>query len=310
MQTGRICLMFIGSVVLSPAWASGVTVGGGADAGAILTVPAGELVAEGGLRELEGQLRFAAGSVRGRFDVEIGLSFGPGGPRATLAPEYATVGVVAGGAWLDAGFSRTPWRLESTDGWERTFVTRWDRLGGPGAAPDASLGVELGFGAPTRGVAVVAGWSGFDTWTLTGAPPALGPLVLGVHGRLAEDDSPAATRLTGGVWAAPSNWSFGGAEVAGRIVAAPVAVEGEVRVGFTGSAAAVVSAELFPSGLVRPALRLGWDAGVLGSVGFGVHPLPWVGFRAEAGWRQGAALAAVSATVAAPAKAPKAPRKS
>lgn len=302
-------------VLIGVARAAEVDVGGAVDAAGVVTSTDAGVGTVTGL-QAEGDLRLNAGALVVEAQIDA-LTTHRGGAAnvfdlfpdhppwlVALRPEVLVVGVDAGGVALDAGIAPAPWRVEAVDGWDNAMVT-WNGL--EGAVPGEVLGAHLRLGGGEGSVTIVGGMDGGvdglrmersfggdrtdaqDAFHLGGgwAP------VVGIHGSWTHDRS----FVGGGVFAWPGG-DGGALEAGGRAHLGTVALQGDAIVGWYGPVAFSAQAELFPDGLVAPAVRATYvDRALGGSLGVRVNATDHVAVKAEAGVAGGVPFGALEAAV-------------
>lgn len=261
--------------------AAEVTAGGGAELSAgVIHAPGAWTGAAGG--QAEGELSFAgAVTVDAALDVRFALTPAIVG----VVPEELRVRGEVGPIWLGAGFAPGPWRVEGVDGWENALVT-WS-VEQRRVLPNALAAVEVGLGAPDRGVVFLGGLDLGDGWNLLGDTVGqfvAAPLIVGVHGRVDGD----GVRLGGGVFSRPDTPSIA-AQAGAEMDFEELRLEVQAVGGWNTAFAAHVQAELFPGGVATPVARAEIEGALPGgAVGVVVRPLGWLDLKAEVAYADGA----------------------
>jgi hypothetical protein len=281
---------------IGAALAADVELGGGVDLVAgVVHPPAGAWTSTGGVRELEGDLLVRTDAVEVEAALDLSATVAVPLPVVfAIVPEQLTVTGDAGPVWIMGGITPAPWRIERVDGWDNALVS-WSAEH-RNYLTGSLLGAEVGAGTPERGVAGVAGLDmgrGLDFLGNVGGTLTTAPLVVGVYASDRED----TLFIEGGVFASPDVPSITG-QVGASCDIDAVRLAAQLVGGWHAPFGGHVEVDLFPDQVVVPVARVEYFARqVGGTVGVGIRPRPFLAFKAELGYADGAPQAWVEAAV-------------
>ncbi len=219
------------------------------------------------------------------FDAAIDVWLGLPPLVAAVAPELLRVRGQVGPVWLGAGIAPGPWRVEAVDGWDTSLVT-WSAEQRH-LLPASLAAVEVGVGAPERGVVFLGGLDlggGLNLLGDVGGQLVSAPLIVGVDGRIGGD----GVQVNGGVFARPDSPSLA-AQAGAALDFDDLRLAVQATGGWNAPFGAHIQADLFPDGAATPVARfelLGAQPG--GALGVVVRPNGWLDLKAEVAYADGA----------------------